>query len=329
MPIRLSRRAALAVAALTIGAAPLPAAMAQSEYPSRPVRILVGSPAGGATDITARIVTEGMAADFPRGFAIEPRTGAGGNLAAETVARAAPDGYTLLVNDAPIMAVNPVLYARMGFDPERDFAPIALMAEFPFVVVVNPAVPATTLAEFVAWAKAQPDPILYGSPSAGSQQHLGMEQLAARLGIRVTNVPYRGGAPATMDLLAGQIKVGSIGLPPLVPHLRAGTLRALAVSTGTRSPLAPDVPTISEAGAPGLELAVWYGMVAPRSTPEPIIRFIEAALKRALSRPETVAKLAEQGLSARFMDTAAFDAFLKAEIASWGAAARASGIRLN
>jgi tripartite-type tricarboxylate transporter receptor subunit TctC len=203
------------------------------------------------------------------------------------------------------------------------------MAEFPFVIVVNPTVPATTLAEFVAWAKAQSDPILYGSPSAGSQQHLGMEQLASRLGIRVTNVPYRGGAPATMDLLAGQIRVGSIGLPPLVPHLRAGTLRALAVSTGQRSPLAPDVPTIAEAAVPGLEMAVWYGLVAPRDTPGPILRYIEAALQRALARPETVAKLGEQGLSARFMDAAAFDSFLKREIDSWGAAARASGVRLN
>ena len=321
--------------ALLRAAAALPllpfAARAQGggDYPARPVRVLVGAAAGGATDIITRILTEGMAADFPRGFAVENRPGAGGNIAAEAVARAAPDGYTLLMADAAQTAINPVLYRRIGFDPARDFAPIGLVAEFPFVFVVNASHPARTMAEFTTWAKAQAEPVLYGSPNAGSQHHLGMEQVAQRLGFRVTHVPYRGGAPAVVDLLSGQLMVGSIGLPPLVPHLREGRLRALAVSTAGRSPLAPNVPTIGEAALPGFELAVWYGLVAPRGTPPAVIRHVEAALAAAQAKPEVVTRLAEQGLTVRRGNAATLGAFMASEMEFWGTAARAAGVTID
>ncbi len=306
-----------------------PALAQTAPYPSRPVRVLVGAAAGGATDIITRILTEGMASDFPRGFAVENRPGAGGNIAAEVVARATPDGYTLLMGDQAQTAINPALYRHVGFDPARDFTPIALVAEFPFVIVVNPGVPARNLAEFVAWAKAQPDPVLYGSPNAGSPHHLGMEALAKRLGFRVSHVPYRGGAPAVVDLLSGQLKVGSIGLPPLVPHLREGRLFALAVSTPGRSPLAPDVPTIAEAAVPGFAMPVWYGMMGPAGLPPEIVRHVEAAVARAQSRPEVATKLTEAGLTVRSGNTAEFSRFLSAEIAFWGEAARASGVTIE
>jgi tripartite-type tricarboxylate transporter receptor subunit TctC len=315
----------------TLALAPLanPALAQSGPYPARPVRILVGAAPGGATDIITRIVAEGMAPDFPRGFAVENRPGAGGNIAAELVARAAPDGYTLLMGDAAQTAINPVLYRQVAFNPARDFAPVGLVAEFPFVIVVNPTIPARTMAEFAAWAKAQPDPVLYGSPNAGSQHHLGMEAVAKRVGFRVTHVPYRGGAPAVVDLLSGQLKVGSIGLPPLVPHLREGRLRALAVSTAQRSPLAPDVPTLGESAIPGFALAVWYGLMAPAGTPREAIRHVEAALAAAQARPEVVARLAEQGLTVRRGGSDALGAFVSSEIAFWGEAARAAGVSIE
>lgn len=324
------RRAVLRGLALApLAAPPFASALAQVGYPSRPVRVLVGAAPGGATDILTRVVTEAMAADFPRGFAVENRAGAGGNIAAEVVARAAPDGYTLLMGDQAQTAINPVLFRRVGFDPTRDFATIGLVAEFPFVIVVNPAVPARGLPEFAAWAKAQAEPVLYGSPNAGSPHHLGMDALAARLGFRATHVPYRGGAPAVVDLLSGQLKVGSIGLPPLVPHLREGRLRALAVSTAERSPLAPDVPTIGEAAVPGFAMPVWYGLLAPAGTPPEAIRHVETALARAQARPEVASKLAESGLTVRRGGADAFATFLTSEIAFWGAAARASGVSIE
>jgi tripartite-type tricarboxylate transporter receptor subunit TctC len=298
-------------------------------YPNRPIRLLVGAAAGGATDILTRILTEAMAADFPRGFAIENRAGAGGNIAAEMAAHAAPDGYTLLMADAAMLAINPVLYRRIAFDPLRDFTPIALAAEYPFVVVVHPAIPARTLAEFIAWARAQPDPVLYGSPNAGSQHHLGMEALAARAGFRVQHIPYRGGAPAVVDLLSGNIKVGSIGLPPLVQHLQERRLFALAVSSGARSPLAPNVPTFAESALPGFALGVWAGVAGPRGTPEEAVAHVERAVAHALERPAIVARLGEHGLTVRHAGAAAFTRFIASEQEFWGEAARAAGVTID
>jgi tripartite-type tricarboxylate transporter receptor subunit TctC len=320
----IGRRALLGALALS------PAiARAQGAYPTRPVRILVGSAPGGATDITARILTEAMGAEFPRGFAIENRTGAGGNIAAEAGARAAPDGYTLLINDGAMMAINPVLFRNVPFDPAADFTSIAHIAEFPFVFVVHPSVPVRTFAEFAAWAKAQPDPVLFASPNPGSQHHLAMEIVAKRLGFRVQHVGFRGGGPATTAMLGGQMLVGSIGLPPLVPHVREGRLRALAMSTSTRSPLLPDVPTISEAALPGAAFSVWYGVVGPRGLPAEIVTHVSDALRTSLAKPEVVQKLGQQGLTARYMPPAEFDAFMATERASWGEAARASGVTIE
>jgi tripartite-type tricarboxylate transporter receptor subunit TctC len=325
MPIA-RRRALLGALALAPLARP---AAAQSPYPSRSVRILVGSAPGGATDITARILTEAMGEAFPRGFAVENRTGAGGNIAAETCARAPADGYTPLMNDAAMMAINPVLFRQVPFDPATDFTAIALLAEFPFVFVVHNSVPALNLTELAAWAKAQPDPVLFASPNVGSQHHLGMEILAQRMGFRVTHVGFRGGGPATAALLGGQMLVGSIGMPPLVPHLREGRLRALAVSTATRLPQAPDVPTIAEAGLPDMSLAVWYGLVGPRGLPEEVVRYVGTTVEAALKRPDVVQKLGSQGLSTRHMAAAPFDTFMAEERARWGSAARAANVRIE
>jgi tripartite-type tricarboxylate transporter receptor subunit TctC len=329
MPIAARRRALLRAMGLAPAAFAAGRAGAQGAYPDRPVRILVGSVPGGATDITARILTEALAARFPRGFAIDNRTGAGGNIAAETAARAAPDGYTLLINDASQMAINPVLFRQVPFDPANDFTPIALLDEFPFMIVAHPSVPAASFGEFVTWAKAQPDPVQFASPNPGSQHHLGMEMLAQRLGFRVQHVGFRGGAQATTALLAGQVPMGSIGLPPLIPHLREGKLRGLAVSGSQRTPLLPAIPTLSEAAIPGLSMTVWYGLVGPRGLPAEVVRFVGDAVAEALARPDVVAKLAAQGLTARHLPAGPFAAFMAEERMRWGDAARAANLTLN
>lgn len=321
----IERRALLGALAATL-AAP---AMAQGGYPSRPVRILVGSAPGGATDITARILTEAMGAQFPRGFAIENRTGAGGNIAAQAGAQAPPDGYTLLITDASQVAINPVLFRNVPFDPAADFTPIALIDDFPFMIVCNPSVPARDFASFVAWAKQQRDPVQFASPNVGSQHHLGMEMLAQRLGFRVQHIGFRGGAQATTALLGGQMPAGSIGLPPLIPHLREGKLIGLAVSGNDRSPLVPDVPTLTEAAGPGLAMTVWYGLVGPRGLPEEVVRHVNDAVAQALRNPEVVQKLAAQGLTARYLPPAAFGSFMAEERSRWGEAARASGVKID
>lgn len=326
--MRAIERRALVVALLATTAAGRARAQ-PAPYPSRPVRILVGSAPGGATDITARILAEGLSDAFPRGIAVENRTGAGGNIAAEATARADPDGYTLLMTDAAIMAINPILYRNVPYDTATDFTAIAHLAEFPFVFVVTPDLPVRNLTELAAWAKTQADPVLFASPNSGSQHHLGMEIVAQRLGFRVTHVGFRGGGPATAALLGRQMQVGSIGLPPLVPHLRAGTLRAIAVSTATRSPLVPDVPTLAEAGMPGQALAVWYGLVGPRGLPPAVVRYVSNALEGAMARPSVLQKLSSQGLTARYMGPEPFDRFMAEERASWGAAARAANVTID
>ncbi|WP_137178441.1 tripartite tricarboxylate transporter substrate binding protein [Roseomonas sp. AR75] len=303
-----------------------PAVQAQVAYPSRSARLLVGSGAGGASDIVARILAEAMDATFPRGLVIDNRPGAGATIAASTVARAAPDGYTLLLSSASMLAINPVLMRQIPFDAANDFTHITMLSEFPFVIVVHPSVPATTLLELGAWARAQPEPLIYGSPNPGSEHHLGMEQLAERLGFRTQHIGFRGGGPATTALLGRQILVGSVGLPPLVPQLREGRLRALAVSTSARSPLVPEVPTIAEAGIEGLSLAVWQGLAGPRGMPAEIVQFLAAAFAEALAKPDVIRKLAAQGLRPRPMPPAEFDAFMAAQRESWGRAARAANI---
>lgn len=324
MPVVLSRRVALGAALLL----PLPA-VAQPAFPTRPIRILVASAPGGASDIVARVLAEAIGGAFPRGFVIENRTGAGGTLAAQTVARAPPDGYTLLLSSATMLVINPLLMRQVPYDAANDFAHVMLLTEFPFVIAVHPSVPARTLAEFADWARAQPDRLIYGSPNPGSEHHLGMEVLAGRIGVRTEHIGFRGGGPATTALLGGQIRVGSIGLPPLMPHLREGRLRALAVSTSERSPLAPDIPTIAESGFPGLSLAVWQGLSAPRGLPGEVALVLAQRFTEALAQREVAAKLLAQGMTPRPLPAAAFEALLASQRDSYGRAARDANIVLE
>jgi tripartite-type tricarboxylate transporter receptor subunit TctC len=316
----------IALAALVAGA---DLAKAQ-DYPTRPIRWVVGASAGGAGDVVVRAVGQKLGEALGQPVLSDPRPGAGGNVAAEQVAKAAPDGHTLLLVEPGIMAINPTLYPRVAFDPVADFEPIGLVAVFPFLVVANPKLPAATVAEVVALSKARPDGLPFASPGIGTPQHLGAALLAKMTGAKLTHIPYKGGAPATTDLLGGQVELGFIGLPPLVGHLREGRLRAVAVSTGKRFSGLPQVPTVAESGVPGYDAAVWLGMVAPARTPKPIVGRLKAELDRVLASPDVREKLTAAGADVLTSPSPAdFAAFTRAEAKKWSELVRSTGARVE
>ena len=311
---------------LAAASAALPsAARAQAAWaPERPVRLIVGFAAGGSTDVTARLVAAALGERLGQPVVVENRPGAGGNIAAEAAARAAPDGHTLLMGVSGILAANPALYRNLPFDPVREFAPISQIAFIPNLVVVHPDLPAADLAGFVAHAKANAGRVHYGSAGNGTSLHLAGALLAARAGLALVHVPYRGGAPATTDLLSGKIQMLASPLVEVVAHVQAGRLRPLAVTTARRSPLLPDVPTVAET-IPGFEVALWNGLLAPAGTPPPAIARFAAEAAAALRRAELRNKLAEQGSEPAPSTPEEFARFIRAEIPRWTEIVRLSG----
>jgi tripartite-type tricarboxylate transporter receptor subunit TctC len=311
---------------LAAASAALPsAARAQAAWaPERPVRLIVGFAAGGSTDVTARLVAAALSERLGQPVVVENRPGAGGNIAAEAAARAAPDGHTLLMGVSGILAANPALYRNLPFDPVRDFAPISQIAFIPNLVVVHPDLPAADLAGFVAHAKANAGRVHYGSAGNGTSLHLAGALLAARAGLALVHVPYRGGAPATTDLLSGKIQMLASPLVEVVAHVQAGRLRPLAVTTARRSPLLPDVPTVAET-IPGFEVALWNGLLAPAGTPPPAIARFAAEAAAALRGAELRNKLAEQGSEPAPSTPEEFARFIRAEIPRWTEIVRLSG----
>ena len=311
---------------LAAASAALPsAARAQPAWaPERPVRLIVGFAAGGSTDVTARLVAAALGERLGQPVVVENRPGAGGNIAAEAAARAAPDGHTLLMGVSGILAANPALYRNLPFDPVRDFAPISQIAFIPNLVVVHPDLPAADLAGFVAHAKANAGRVHYGSAGNGTSLHLAGALLAARAGLALVHVPYRGGAPATTDLLSGKIQMLASPLVEVVAHVQAGRLRPLAVTTARRSPLLPDVPTVAET-IPGFEVALWNGLLAPAGTPPPAIARFAAEAAAALRGAELRNKLAEQGSEPAPSTPEEFARFIRAEIPRWTEIVRLSG----
>ncbi|HEX4328070.1 MAG TPA: tripartite tricarboxylate transporter substrate binding protein, partial [Burkholderiales bacterium] len=246
-------------------------AQGAADFPAHPVRIVVPFPAGGATDIAARLLAERMAADWKQPVTVDNRPGAGGNIGSDIVAKSAPDGYNLIMGVTGSHAINISLYARMPYDPVKDFEAISQVAVVPNVVVVHPSVPAASLAAFVALAKKEPGKLNYASLGNGTAAHLTMEMFKIAAGIDLTHIPYKGSAPAVADLLAGQVQAMIDGLPSALPHVQAGKLRALAVTSAKRSPAAPDLPTIAESGYPGFSADAWSGLFAPKGTPKAIV----------------------------------------------------------
>jgi len=313
---------------LAVGAAALPAlpriARAQA-YPTRPVRIVVGFAAGGPNDILARLMGQWLSDRLGQPFIVENRPGASGNIATEVVARSAPDGYTLMTV-SPANAVNATLYEKLNFDFVRDIAPVATMFGGPFVVTVNPAVPASTVPELIAYAKANPGKINYASVGNGSPAHLSIELLKMMTGINMVHVPYRGGAPAITDTISGQVQLYLVPTVASIEYIRAGKLRALAVTTATRSEALPDVPTMSEF-VPGFEASIWLGIGAPRNTPAEIVDRLNKEINAGLMNPKIGEQLVVLGGTAVAGSPADFGKLIADETEKWGKVIRAVNIK--
>jgi tripartite-type tricarboxylate transporter receptor subunit TctC len=310
-------------AALMLGSA-LPA-HAQSNYPAKPIHLYVGLAAGGGTDIIARLVSAKLGENLGQQVIVENRTGSGGLIAAESAAKAAPDGYTLLFGAISYSSIFASLYKKLPYDPVKDFAPISLVATFPNVLVVNPNLPVKSVAELLAYGRANPGKLSYGSSGVGSSLHLSMEMLKSMTKLDAVHVPYKGGAPATADLLGGQIQAMFDNLPGQINYVKAGRTRALAVTTAKRSPQLPDVPTMQEAGVPGYEVNVWYGMLAPAATPKPIVDKLNTELVKVLNSADVKERMAKEGAEPMPTTQAEFAAFQKSEIAKWAKVVKESG----
>ena len=310
--------------AFALGLALTATAQAQTAWPAKPIRIIVGFAPGGSTDVTARIIAQALSERLGQPVLIENRAGAGGNIGAEATAKADPDGYTLLMATSSTFAANPALYKSLPFDVQADFAPITVTAFIPNLMVVNPDVPARTLADFVAHAKANPGQLNYGSAGNGTSQHISGALFSSMADVKMTHVAYRGGAPAVNDLLGGQIQVLFAPLVEVVQQVRAEKLRALGITTGKRSPLLPDVPTLAET-LPGYEVTLWNGLLAPAKTPPEIIARINRAAVDALRSEEVRTKLAEQGSEPVGNSPAEFKAFIASELVKWKKLVEISG----
>jgi tripartite-type tricarboxylate transporter receptor subunit TctC len=300
-------------------------AWGQGEYPARPVRIVVPSPPGGGTDIVARVLAQHFSKAMGQPFFVENKPGAGNMIGIEFVARSPADGYTVLFV-ASTLALNSVLYKKVPYDPVRDFAPVALAATAPNVLIVNPALPAQTLAEFIALAKKKPGALSYGTPGIGTSPHLSMELLKSMAGIDLQHVPYRGTAAAVTDLIGGQIAATFANALTAKPQVDAGRVRALAVSGPRRIEALAAVPPVAEAGVPGYEAMQWYGLVAPAGTPALVIARLNAEAVKALQSDEMREKLALDGAQPVGSSPAEFAALIKSELEKWARVARAAGI---
>ena len=300
------------------------AAQAQTAWPTKPIRIIVGFAPGGSTDVTARIIAQALSERLGQPVLIENRAGAGGNIGAEATAKADPDGYTLLMATSSTFAANPALYKSLPFDVQTDFAPVTVTAFIPNLMVVNPDVPAANLKDFIAHVKANPGQLNYGSAGNGTSQHISGALFSSLADVEMIHVAYRGGAPAVNDLLGGQIQVLFAPLVEVVQQVRAEKLRALGITTGKRSPLLPDVPTLAET-LPGYEVTLWNGLLAPAKTPPEIIARINRAAVDALRSEEVRTKLAEQGSEPVGNSPAEFKAFIASELVKWKKLVEISG----
>lgn len=298
---------------------------AQTDYPARPVRIVVPSPPGGGTDIVARVLAQHYSKALAQPFFVENKPGAGNLIGIEFVARSPGDGYTLLMV-ASTLALNSVLYKKVPYDPVRDFTPITIAATAPNVLIVNPALPVQTLAEFIALAKKKPGALSYGTPGIGTSPHLSMELLKSMAGIDLQHVPYRGTAAAVTDVIGGQIAVTFANALTAKPQIDSGRVRALAVSGPRRIEALAQVPPVAEAGVPGYEAMQWYGMAAPAGTPAPVIARLNAEAVKALQSDEMKEKLALDGAQPVGSTPAEFGALIKSELDKWTRVARAAKI---
>jgi tripartite-type tricarboxylate transporter receptor subunit TctC len=309
------------------GVATLPASA--QPFPDRVVRLIVPQTPGGATDVLARAIGQRLSERWRQPVVIDNRGGAGGIIGTDAVAKAAPDGYTLLVTYVGSQAVNQSLYQKLPFDSVKDFETVATIAVVPFFLVVGPASSAGNLADFIALARAQPGKITYASSGNGSINHLLGEMLSRATGIRLVHVPYKGVAPALTDLIGGQVDAAFASVPSVIQHIRSGAVRALAVSSLRRSSAAPDVPTVAEAAVPGFDVDPWWGILAPAGTPAPIVRGINADVASILATDTMRAFLETQGAEALVTTPEGFHALLDSDVRKWAEVVKSSGARID
>lgn len=325
-----SRRHALAriAAAATL---PLASAIARAQT-ERPVTIVVPYAPGGTTDMLGRLLATELAAPMGRSFIVDNKPGAGSGLGAAFVAKAPPDGHTLLVATSTTLAINPALYAKLAYDPAKDFAPIGLIGSVPLVVVLNAAVPARDIGELIALSRSRPNGLSYGSAGNGSPQHLAVEMFKAATGARLNHVPYKGSSPAVTDLLGGQIELMFSDIPPVLQHIASGRLRALAVTSAERQASMPRLPTIAESGAAGTQgfnAVAWQSLVAPRGTPAELLSAYAQAMAKVLARPELRSRLEKEGFEPRSSTPAELAELIRSDTERWAKVVRASGATVN
>jgi len=325
----LTRRAAIALGftALTVFGSGIQA-NAQG-FPDRAVTLVVPFAAGGSTDVVARIVAQKMSEDLGQQVIVQNVAGAGGNLGADNVARADPDGYTILMGTVATHALNPLILKTKPYDPEKDFAPISLLVVVPNVLVVNPELPAKTVAELLALLKAKPDEFAYASSGNGTPLHLSGELFKKMAGVSMQHIPYKGAGPALNDVIGNQVPIMFDNLPSSSGHIKAGTLRALAVTTAERAPSFPDVPTVAEAGIPGYETYTWNALFAPANTPEPVVARLNEAANKALADPAVVERMKEFSATIVGSTPAELGAHVKAELAKWTPIVRDANIQMD
>jgi tripartite-type tricarboxylate transporter receptor subunit TctC len=296
-----------------------------SGFPSKPVTVIVPAPPGGTADISMRIIAHKLNENLGQQIVVDNRPGAGGIIASQLALKATPDGYTVLMNYTS-HAINPSLYKKLPYDTAKDFTPVTLLGITPLVLVVHPSVPAKTVAEFIAYAKANPGKLNYGSAAIGGASHLGGELLKIRAGIDIVHVPYKGGAAAAADLMSGQIQMLMDSLLPLQPHIKAGKMRPLGVTSVKRTEISPDLPSIAET-LPGFESSAWFGIVVPAATPRDVVNKLNAEFVKVLRTPETREKLTQQGFEKVGNTPDEYAAFLKSETAKWSEVVRIAGVK--
>jgi len=297
-------------------------------YPDKPLKLVVPFPPGGPTDIVGRLVAQKLAEGIGQPVVVENRPGAGGTVGSTAVARAPADGYTLLYGSTTL-AIAPSLYRDLAYDPRTAFAPISLVSRGPIIAAVNAQLPAKTLKDFIALAKSSPGRINYGSAGSGTPPHLAAELFKTVAGVDLVHVPYKGGGPAVSDLAGGQVQVCFEGLPTLLPHIKSGKVRALAITGAKRDPALPEVPTFAEAGLPGYDANFWNGLVAPAGTPAEVIARLNSVLVQALATPEVHAAFVRLGLEAAGTTPQQFGDFIAAEIDKWARVVKASGAKID
>jgi tripartite-type tricarboxylate transporter receptor subunit TctC len=321
----LLRAAALTLFVMTGASEGAPA----QTYPDKPIRLVVPFPAGGTTDILARAVGQKLGEHLGQQVVVDNKPGAGGNIGSDIVAKSAPDGYTLVMGTVGTHAINASLYKKMPYDHIKDFVPVSLVALVPNILVAHPSVPVNSVKDLIAYAKANPGKLNFASSGNGTSIHLSGELFKTAAGVEMTHVPYKGSAPAVTDLLGGQVQLMFDNMPSALPHVKAGKLKALGVTTAKRFPAAPDIPTIAEAGVPGYEASSWFGVLAPAGTPKEIVNKLSSEIAKILQTPEIKERLLSQGAEPVGNTPDQFAAFIKAETAKWAKVVKESGATVD